>query len=133
MRLLQVVSDAPMLRIMTADFEYIRWLDEPLRKTTMYPIPVKRIPVGTVMPKNWIRQIKEYMKLYSTYSNNQKTMIFRVCIRELNLIRRENEPLQITRNHPDIWEHFRIPKGTIMPKNWVLRQEGYYVTHTYRR
>ena len=55
MRLLQVVSDAPMLRIMTADFEYIRWLDEPLRKTTMYSIPTKRIPVGTVMPKSWIR------------------------------------------------------------------------------
>ena len=61
------------------------------------------------------------MKLYSTYSNNQKIMIFRVCIRELNLIRWENEPLQITRNHPDIWEHFRIPKETIMPKNWILR------------
>ena len=55
MRLLQVVSDAPMLRVMTEDFEYIRWLDEPFRKTTMYSIPVERILVGTVMPKNWIR------------------------------------------------------------------------------
>ena len=55
MRLLQVVSDAPLIRIMTADFEYIRWLDEPLRKATMYSIPVERILVGTVMPKNWLR------------------------------------------------------------------------------
>ena len=55
MRLLHVVSDTPMLRVMTEDFEYIRWLNEPLRKTTMYPIPIARILVGTVMPKNWIR------------------------------------------------------------------------------
>ena len=55
MRLLHVVSDTPSARIITEDFKYIRWLDEPLRKTTMYPIPAKRIPVGTIMPKNWIR------------------------------------------------------------------------------
>ena len=55
MRLLQVVSDTPLLRVMIENFEYVRWLDEPLRKTTMYPIPVERIPVGTVMPKDWIR------------------------------------------------------------------------------
>ena len=55
MRLLHVVSDNPMIRIMTGDFKYVRWLDEPFRKTTIYPIPVERILVGTVMPKNWIR------------------------------------------------------------------------------
>lgn len=55
MRLLQVVSDAPMIRIITEDFKYIRWFDEPFRKTTMYSIPVERILVGTVMPKNWIK------------------------------------------------------------------------------
>ena len=55
MRLLQVVSDAPNIRIITEDFKYIRWCDEPFRKTTMYSIPIEKIPVGTVMPKNWIR------------------------------------------------------------------------------
>ena len=57
MRLLHVVSDAPMIRIIIiiGNFQYIRWLDEPLRKTDMNSIPAKRIPVGTVMPKNWIR------------------------------------------------------------------------------
>ena len=55
MRLLHVVADTPANRIMTEDFKYIRWFDEPFRKTTMYSIPVERILVGTVMPKNWIR------------------------------------------------------------------------------
>ena len=55
MRLLHVVSDTPVVRVMTGDFQYIRWCDEPLRKTDMNSIPAKRIPVGTVMPKNWIR------------------------------------------------------------------------------
>ena len=55
MRLLHVVSDTPVVRIMIENFQYIRWCDEPLRKTTMSSIPAKRIPVGTVMPKNWIR------------------------------------------------------------------------------
>ena len=55
MRLLHVVSDTPAARIITENFKYIRWFDEPFRKTTMYSIPVERILVGTVMPKNWIR------------------------------------------------------------------------------
>ena len=55
MRLLQVVSDAPNIRIITEDFKYIRWFDEPFRKTDMNSISAKRIPVGTVMPKDWIR------------------------------------------------------------------------------
>ena len=55
MRLLHVVSDTPANRVITEDSKYIRWFDEPLRKTDMDSIPAKRIPVGTVMPKNWIR------------------------------------------------------------------------------
>ena len=55
MRLLHVVSDAPINRIMTEDLKYIRWFDEPFRKTVMDSIPVKRIRVDTVMPKDWIK------------------------------------------------------------------------------
>ena len=55
MRLLHVVSDTPSARVMTEDCKYIRWLDEPFRETYMTSIPAKRIPVGTVMPKSWIR------------------------------------------------------------------------------
>ena len=56
MRLLQVVSDAPNIRIITEDFKYIRWIDEPLRKTELHSARlVEKIPVGTVMPKDWIR------------------------------------------------------------------------------
>ena len=55
MRLLHVVSDMPTSRVMTEDLKYIRWYDEPFRKAGMDSIPVKRIPVGTVMPKDWIR------------------------------------------------------------------------------
>ena len=55
MRLLHVVSDVPTNRVITEDFKYIRWFDEPFRKTEMDSIPVKRIRVGTVMPKSWIR------------------------------------------------------------------------------
>ena len=131
MRLLQVVSDAPNIRIITEDFKYIRWCDEPFRKTTMYSIPVKKIPVGTVMPKNWIRQIKEYMKLYPTYSNGQRTVIFRVCIIELKLIRWDDEPLRVTVGDLADWKYSRVLKGTVTPKYWVLRQEDYYVTWTY--
>ena len=55
MRLLHVVSDMPTGRVMTEDLKYIRWYDEPFRKTVMDSIPVERIPVGTVMPKDWMR------------------------------------------------------------------------------
>ena len=55
MRLLHVVSDHLVNRVITEDFKYLRWFDEPFRKTTKYPIPVERIPIGTVMPKNWVR------------------------------------------------------------------------------
>ena len=55
MKLLHVVSDVPTSRIMTEDFGYIRWFAEPFRKTKMSSISVKRIPVGTIMPKNWMR------------------------------------------------------------------------------
>ena len=55
MRLLHVVSDMPTNRVMTKDLKYIRWYDEPFRKTEMDSIPVKRIRVGTVMPKHWMR------------------------------------------------------------------------------
>ena len=55
MRLLHVVSDKPVARIMTEDFKYIRWDTDRFRETYMNSIPAKRIPVGTVMPKSWIR------------------------------------------------------------------------------
>ena len=55
MRLLHVVSDVPTNRVITEDFKYIRWFDEPFRKTGMDLIPEKRIRVGTVMPKHWMR------------------------------------------------------------------------------
>ena len=55
MRLLHVVSDMPTNRVMTEDFKYLRWFDEPFRKTELIPIPVEKIPSGTVMPKDWIR------------------------------------------------------------------------------
>ena len=55
MRLLHLVSDCVTSRVITEDCKYIRWFDEPFRKTGMGSIPAKKIPVGTVMPKNWIR------------------------------------------------------------------------------
>ena len=55
MRLLHVVSDTPANRVITEDSKYIRWFDEPFCETCMTSIPAKRIPVGTVMPKGWIR------------------------------------------------------------------------------
>ena len=55
MRLLHVVSNMPTNRIMTEDFKYLRWFDCPLREAYLYPIPVERIPIGTVMPKDWMR------------------------------------------------------------------------------
>ena len=61
------------------------------------------------------------MKLYPTYSNDQRTGIFRVSVIELKVIRWVDEPLRITKYDPAIWENFRVLKGTITPKNWVLR------------
>ena len=55
MRLLHVVSDIPTSRVMTENLKYIRWYGEPFRKAKINPIPVERIPVGTVMPKDWMR------------------------------------------------------------------------------
>ena len=55
MRLLHVVSDMPTNRVITEDLKYLRWFDEPFRTTIISPGPVERIPVGTVMPKDWMR------------------------------------------------------------------------------
>ena len=61
------------------------------------------------------------MKLYQTYSNDQRTEIFRVSVIELKVIRWDDEPLRIIKCDSDIWEYSRIPKGTVTPKHWVLR------------
>ena len=42
-------------RIITADFKYIRWCDEPLRVTKMSKINLLKVLKGTVMPKHWMR------------------------------------------------------------------------------
>ena len=42
-------------RVITEDCKYIRWNDEPLRKTDIWNGGFTKIPVGTVMPKDWIR------------------------------------------------------------------------------
>lgn len=42
-------------RIVTADFRYIRWYDEPLRITEMSKVNLPKVLKGTVMPKSWIR------------------------------------------------------------------------------
>ena len=61
------------------------------------------------------------MKLYPTYSNDQRTGIFRVSIIELKIIRWDDEPLRVTVCDLTDWEYSRIPKGTVIHKNWVLR------------
>ena len=61
------------------------------------------------------------MKLYSTYSNDQRTEIFRVSVIELKVIRWDDEPLRVTVCDLTTWEHSRILKGTVTHKNWVLR------------
>ena len=42
-------------RVITEDCKYIRWCDEPLRKTALWSGGFTKILVGTVMPKDWIR------------------------------------------------------------------------------
>lgn len=42
-------------RIITADFNYIRWCDEPLRVTEMSKANLPKVIKGTVMPKHWMR------------------------------------------------------------------------------
>ena len=61
------------------------------------------------------------MKLYKTYSNNQRDRIFRVSVIELKVIRWDDEPLRVTVCDLTAWEHSRILKGTVTHKNWVLR------------
>ena len=61
------------------------------------------------------------MKLYPTYSNGQRTVIFRVCIIELKLIRWDDEPLRVTKSNLDALEYSKVAKGTVIPKNWILR------------
>ena len=61
------------------------------------------------------------MKLYKTYSNNQRDGICRVSIIELKIIRWAYEPLRVTVGDLTNREHFRILKGTVTPKYWVLR------------
>ena len=61
------------------------------------------------------------MKLYPTYSNGQRTGIFRVCVIELKIIRWDDEPLRVTKSNLDTLEYSKVAKGIIMPKNWILR------------
>ena len=42
-------------RVVTEDYQYIRWCDEPLRITEMCKSSLIKVPKGTVMPKHWIR------------------------------------------------------------------------------
>ena len=42
-------------RIVTEDYQYIRWCDEPLRITGMDKSGLTKVHKGTVMPKHWIR------------------------------------------------------------------------------
>ena len=42
-------------RIVTENYQYIRWCDEPLRKTGMDKSSLVKVNKGIVMPKNWIR------------------------------------------------------------------------------
>ena len=42
-------------RIVTEDYQYIRWCDEPLRKTGMDKSGLVKVHKGTVMPKHWMR------------------------------------------------------------------------------
>ena len=61
------------------------------------------------------------MKLYTTYSNDQRTEIFRVSVIELKVIRWDDEPLRVTKSNLDALEYSKVAKGTVIPKNWVLR------------
>ena len=42
-------------RVVTENYQYIRWCDEPLRITGMDKSGLIKVPKGTVMPKYWIR------------------------------------------------------------------------------
>ena len=42
-------------RVITEDYQYIRWYGKPLRTTEMIPVYLIKVPKGTVMPKHWIR------------------------------------------------------------------------------
>ena len=42
-------------RVVTEDYQYIRWCDEPLRKTGRDKSGLINVPKGTVMPKHWMR------------------------------------------------------------------------------
>lgn len=42
-------------RVVTEDFRYIRWCDEPFRITTMSSVHLPKVLKGTVMPKEWMR------------------------------------------------------------------------------
>lgn len=55
MRLLHVVSDVPTNRVITEDFKYIRWSDEPLRylHSSINFSENLRIPKGTTTPDFW--------------------------------------------------------------------------------
>ena len=57
MKLMFTLQDdySNLRRIITANFKYIRWYDEPLRVTEMYRINLPKVPKGTVMPKYWMR------------------------------------------------------------------------------
>ena len=44
-----------LFKIVTEDYQYTRWYDEPLRTTEMIPVPLIKVLKGTVMPKHWIR------------------------------------------------------------------------------
>ena len=44
-----------LTRIVTENYQYIRWFDEPLRTTEIIPGSLIKVPKGTVMPKNWNR------------------------------------------------------------------------------
>ena len=42
-------------RVVTEDYKYIRWCDEPLRITGMDKSGLTKVHKGTVMPKHWMR------------------------------------------------------------------------------
>ena len=42
-------------RVVTEDYQYIRWCDEPLRVTGRVKSGLINVPKGTVMPQHWMR------------------------------------------------------------------------------
>ena len=57
MKLMFILRDnyLTLTRIVTEDYQYIRWFDDPLRTTEMIQRSLIKVPKGTVMPKHWIR------------------------------------------------------------------------------